>query len=144
MRAPDSVCLWCGGPALEVATSMQPPLPTAGCWVLGIQHAPGDYPGGRAGQVLDVRFQAPASPLPGPVWQPGRHPQPGLSLQAASDDRAQTDHPWQALVDNGAQPGACGRGQERWAGPAPPPRAFAAMMTMGRVAIATTAGTMAG
>lgn len=77
-----------------------------------------------------------------------------FSFQVATDDQAETDRLWNAIVDNGGEESACGWCRDKWgiswqitprvlseaiASPdrAAARRAFEAMMTMGRIDIAT-------
>src|SRR4051812_19200622 len=76
-----------------------------------------------------------------------------FSFQVATDDQAETDRLWDAIVGNGGQESACGWCKDKWglswqitpraltqaiASPdaAVASRAFAAMMEMGRIDIA--------
>ena len=159
MIAPNSVCLWYEDQALEAARFYAATF--ADSRVLDIQHAPDDYPGGHAGQVLTVRFQVLGIPCLGLNGGPAFVHNEAFSFQVATDDQAQTDRLWHALVDNGGQPGACGWCKDRWGiswqitprlliqalsdpDPALARRAFHAMMAMGRIDIATVAKAIAG
>ena len=75
-----------------------------------------------------------------------------FSFQIATDDQAETDRYWNAIVGNGGQESACGWCKDRWgvswqitprtltqamrAGGDEAKRAFAAMMTMGKIDVA--------
>jgi len=76
-----------------------------------------------------------------------------FSFQVATDDQAETDRYWHAIVDNGGQESACGWCKDRWgvswqitprilseAISQPDPeiarRAFEAMMTMRKIDVA--------
>ena len=75
-----------------------------------------------------------------------------FSFQVATRDQAETDRYWNAIIDNGGQPSACGWCRDRWGlswqitpvalteaitdpDPAVAKRAFEAMMTMGKIDI---------
>jgi predicted 3-demethylubiquinone-9 3-methyltransferase (glyoxalase superfamily) len=76
-----------------------------------------------------------------------------FSFQIATDDQAETDRYWNAIVGNGGQESQCGWCKDRWglnwqitprvltdalaAGGDVAKRAFAAMMTMGKIDVAT-------
>jgi len=77
-----------------------------------------------------------------------------FSFQVATDDQAETDRLWNAIVENGGQESACGWCKDKWglswqitpralttalADPdrAAAKRAFEAMMEMGKIDIAT-------
>lgn len=159
MIAPNSVCLWYEDQALEAARFYAATF--ADSRVLDIQHAPGDYPGGHAGQVLTVRFDVLGIPCLGLNGGPAFTHNEAFSFQVATDDQAQTDRLWHALVNNGGQPGACGWCKDRWGiswqitprlliqalsdpDPALARRAFNAMMAMGRIDIAALSRAIAG
>lgn len=76
-----------------------------------------------------------------------------FSFQIATDDQAETDRYWHAIVDNGDQESACGWCKDKWglswqitpralaaaisdSDPAVAKRAFEAMMTMTKIDIA--------
>jgi predicted 3-demethylubiquinone-9 3-methyltransferase (glyoxalase superfamily) len=72
-----------------------------------------------------------------------------FSFQIATDDQAETDRYWNAIVGNGGKESACGWCKDKWgiswqitprvlteaiaAGGAEASRAFAAMMDMGKI-----------
>jgi predicted 3-demethylubiquinone-9 3-methyltransferase (glyoxalase superfamily) len=76
-----------------------------------------------------------------------------FSFQIATDDHAETDRYWNAIVGNGGQESACGWCKDRWglswqitprvltdalaAGGAEATRAFEAMMSMKKIDVAT-------
>jgi predicted 3-demethylubiquinone-9 3-methyltransferase (glyoxalase superfamily) len=76
-----------------------------------------------------------------------------FSFQIATDDQAETDRYWNAIVGNGGQESACGWCKDRWglswqitprvltdalaAGGAEAERAFKAMMSMKKIDVAT-------
>jgi predicted 3-demethylubiquinone-9 3-methyltransferase (glyoxalase superfamily) len=75
-----------------------------------------------------------------------------FSFQIATDDQAETDRYWDAILTNGGQASQCGWCKDRWGlnwqitprvltqamaqGGAVAQRAFAAMMTMGKIDVA--------
>ena len=77
----------------------------------------------------------------------------GASASIATDNQEETDRYWNALVNNGGQESACGWCKDRWglswqitpralvdalaAGGAEARRAFEAMMSMGKIDVAT-------
>ncbi len=151
MASKNTLCLWFDGTALEAAQFYAATFP--GSEVKAIHHAPGDYPNGQEGQVLTVEFTVMGLPClglnGGPVFQHSE----AFSFQVATDDQAETDRLWNALIDHGGQPSACGWCKDKWglswqitprvlmeaiADPdrAAAKRAFEAMMTMGKIDIA--------
>ncbi len=147
MASKNTLCLWFDGTALEAAQFYAATFPDSE--VKAIHHAPGDYPNGQEGQVLTVEFTVMGLPClglnGGPVFQHSE----AFSFQVATDDQAETDRLWNALIDHGGQPSACGWCKDKWglswqitprvlmeaiADPdrAAAKRAFEAMMTMGK------------
>jgi predicted 3-demethylubiquinone-9 3-methyltransferase (glyoxalase superfamily) len=121
--------------------------------VTGVHKAPGDYPGGKEGDVLTVEFTVLGIPClglnGGPVF---RHSE-AFSFQIATENQEETDRYWNAIVGNGGQESACGWCKDRWglswqitpraltdalaAGGGEAKRAFEAMMPMKKIDIAT-------
>ena len=115
--------------------------------VTSIHKAPGDYPGGKAGDVLMVEFTVVGIPCIALNGGPGFNF--GFSFQIATDTQEETDRYWNAIISNGGSPNDCGWCQDRWglnwqitprvltdamaAGGAEAQRAFAAMMTMQKI-----------
>jgi len=118
-----------------------------------IFRAPGDYPAGKEGDVLTVEFTVVGIPCLGLNGGPAFKHSEAFSFQIATDDQAETDRLWNAIVGNGGQESACGWCKDRWGlswqitpraltatvmGPdrAAAKRAFDAMMTMKKIDIA--------
>ena len=110
-----------------------------------VHRAPGDYPSGKKGDVLTVEFNVAGIPCialnGGPAFQQSE----AFSFQIATDDQAETDRYWSAIVGNGGQESAGGWCKDKWgiswqitprvlthalaAGGREARRAFAAMVT---------------
>jgi 2-polyprenyl-6-hydroxyphenyl methylase/3-demethylubiquinone-9 3-methyltransferase len=92
-------------------------------------------------------------PLPRPQRWPRVQQSEAFSFQIATDDQAETDRLWDAIVDNGGAESACGWCKDRWGvswqitpralsdGMADPDplvakRVFEATMTMGKIDVA--------
>ena len=73
-----------------------------------IYHAPGDYPSGKAGDVLVVEFTIAGIPCIGLNGGPAFKHNEAFSFQIATDDQQETDRYWNAIVGNGGQESACG------------------------------------
>ncbi len=115
--------------------------------------APGDYPSGKAGDVLTVEFTVAGIPCLGLNGGPQFQHSEAFSFQIATDDQEETDRYWNAIVGNGGKESACGWCKDKWgiswqitpralteamaAGGDEAKRAFAAMMDMGKIDIAT-------
>lgn len=147
----NTVCLWFDGTALEAATFYAETFRDSA--VKAVHLAPGDNPSGREGEVLTVEFTVLGIPCLGLNGGPGRPHSEAFSFQVATEDQAETDRLWNAIVDNGGQESACGWCKDRWGlswqitpralieaytdpDRAAAKRAFDAMMTMGRIDIA--------
>jgi 2-polyprenyl-6-hydroxyphenyl methylase/3-demethylubiquinone-9 3-methyltransferase len=149
--AKNTICLWFDKDALEAATFYAATFPDSR--VGKIYHAPGDFPGGGQGAVLTVEFTVLGIPCLGLNGGPQFPHTEAFSFQVATDDQAETDRLWEAIVGNGGQESACGWCKDRWGlswqitpraltaaiadpDPAAARRAFEAMMTMRKIDIA--------
>ena len=61
----------------------------------------GDYPSGKQGDVLTVEFTVMGIPCLGLNGGPVFKHSEAFSFRVATDDRAETDRLWSAIVDNG-------------------------------------------
>jgi 2-polyprenyl-6-hydroxyphenyl methylase/3-demethylubiquinone-9 3-methyltransferase len=147
----NTICLWFDGTALEAAEFYAATFPDSA--VGAITLAPGDYPDGHQGDVITVEFTVLGIPCLGLNGGPTFTHTEAFSFQVATDDQAETDRLWDAIVGNGGQESACGWCKDKWglswqitpralaaaiADPDPlaAKRAFDAMMTMGKIDIA--------
>jgi len=112
MTPKNTICLWYDGTALEAAQFYARTFPDSS---LGAVHrAPGDYPAGKEGQVLVVHFTVCGIPCMGLNGGPMFKHSEAFSFQIATDDQAETDRLWSAIVDNGGQESDCGWCKDRW------------------------------
>ena len=147
----NTICLWYNGTALEAAEFYAKTFPDSA--VQAIHFAPGDYPSGQEGNVLTVEFTVMGIPCLGLNGGPAFVHNEAFSFQVATDDQAETDRLWNAIVNNGGQASACGWCKDKWGvswqitpralvkaisdpDRAAAKRAFEAMMTMGKIDIA--------
>jgi 2-polyprenyl-6-hydroxyphenyl methylase/3-demethylubiquinone-9 3-methyltransferase len=147
----NTICLWYDGTALEAATFYAATFPDSR--VGAVHRAPGDFPGGKQGDVLTVEFTVLGIPCLGLNGGPQFPQSEAFSFQVATDNQVETDRLWQAIVGNGGQESACGWCKDRWGlswqitprvlteavtdpDPAAAKRAFEAMMTMKKIDIA--------
>ena len=147
----NTICLWYDGDALDAATFYAKTFPDSS--VDAIHHAPGDYPDGHEGDVLTVDFTVMGIPCIGLNGGPTFKHSEAFSFQVATDDQAETDRLWNAIVDNGGKESECGWCKDRWGlscqitprvlteaftgkDSAAAKRAFAAMMTMQKIDVA--------
>jgi predicted 3-demethylubiquinone-9 3-methyltransferase (glyoxalase superfamily) len=151
MKSKNTICIWYEGGALDAARFYAKTFPDSR--VGPVFHAPGDYPDGKQGDVLTVEFTVAGIPCIGLNGGPQFRQTEAFSFQIATDDQAETDRLWNAIVDNGGQTSACGWCKDRWGvswqitpraltdgiadpDPAVAKRVFDAMMTMTRIDIA--------
>ena len=151
MISKNTVCLWYDGAAEEAARFYAETFPDSR--VTGVHRAPGDYPSGKQGDVLTVEFTVMGIPCIGLNGGPTFKQTEAFSFQVATDDQAETDRLWNAIVNNGGQESECGWCKDKWdvswqitprvlteafTGPdrAAAKRAFEAMMTMKKIDVA--------
>ncbi len=151
MSSKNTICLWFDGTAEDAANFYAATFPDSA--VKAVHRAPGDYPGGKKGDVLTVEFTVAGIPCLGLNGGPVFPHSEAFSFQIATDDQEETDRLWHAIVANGGQESACGWCKDRWGlswqisprvliaavtdpDPAVAQRAFMAMMTMTKIDIA--------
>ncbi|WP_313242559.1 VOC family protein [Stenotrophomonas sp.] len=151
MIARNTICLWFDGTALDAATFYARTFPDSA--VTAVHHAPADFPSGRQGDVLTVDFTVAGIPCIGLNGGPAFRHSEAFSFQIATEDQAETDRLWEAIVGNGGEESACGWCRDKWGlswqitprvlseavtskDPAVARRAFEAMMTMRRIDVA--------
>jgi predicted 3-demethylubiquinone-9 3-methyltransferase (glyoxalase superfamily) len=76
--------------------------------------AASDYPGGVAGNELTVDFTVLGRSFVGLNGGPIFTPNEAVSFMVVTDDQAETDYYWNAIVDNGGQESECGWCKDRW------------------------------
>jgi predicted 3-demethylubiquinone-9 3-methyltransferase (glyoxalase superfamily) len=147
----NTICLWYDGTALDAATFYAETFPDSA--VGAVHRAPGDYPSGKQGDILTVEFTVMGIPCLGLNGGPMFKHDEAFSFQVATDDQAETDRLWNAIVDNDGQESACGWCKDKWGvswqitpraltaaivdpDRAAAQRAFEAMMQMGKIDIA--------
>jgi len=108
----NTLCLWFDGTAAEAAAFYAATFPDSA--VGAVIHAPGDYPDGKAGDVLVVEFTVVGVPCIGLNGGPQFRHSEAFSFQIATDDQAETDRLWNAIVGNGGQESECGWCKDRW------------------------------
>ncbi|HSD18106.1 MAG TPA: VOC family protein [Thermomonas sp.] len=147
----NTICLWYDKDALEAATFYADTFPDS--TVGRVTHAPGDFPSGKQGDVLTVEFSVLGIPCIGLNGGPVFKHDEAFSFQVATEDQAETDRYWNAIVGNGGQESECGWCKDRWGlswqitprvlteaftgmDRDAARRAFAAMMTMRKIDVA--------
>jgi predicted 3-demethylubiquinone-9 3-methyltransferase (glyoxalase superfamily) len=149
---PNTVCLWFDRDAEAAARFYAETFPDSA--VHAVYRAPGDYPAGKQGDALTVWFTVLGIPCLGLNGGSAVRHNMSFSFQIATADQAETDRYWNAIVGNGGKESACGWCTDRWGlswqitpvaltqaitdpDVAAAKRAFDAMMTMGKIDIAT-------
>ncbi|WP_248919782.1 VOC family protein [Pseudomonas entomophila] len=151
MTPKNSICLWFDGDAEAAANFYARTFPDSR--VTAVHQAPGDYPSGQQGDVITVEFTVMGIPCIGLNGGPMFKHSEAFSFQVATDDQAETDRYWNAIIDNGGEASACGWCKDKWGlswqisprvltqavsgtDQAAAKRAFEAMLTMGKIDIA--------
>jgi predicted 3-demethylubiquinone-9 3-methyltransferase (glyoxalase superfamily) len=151
MSSKNTICLWYERDAEAAARFYAQTFPDSA--VGAVFRAPADYPSGKAGDVLTVEFTVCGVPCIGLNGGDMFKQSEAFSFQIATDDQAETDRYWNAIVGEGGQESACGWCKDRWGlswqitpraltdamaqGGDVAKRAFAAMMQMRKIDIAT-------
>src|SRR5947208_6713637 len=85
MKPKNTICLWFDKDAQEAARFYAATFPDSK--VTAVHKAPGDYPGGKAGDVLTVDFTVVGIPCLGLNGGPAFKHNEAFSFQIATDDR---------------------------------------------------------
>ena len=112
MASKNTICLWYDGTALDAARFYASTFPDSA--VGRIHNAPSDYPSGKQGDVLTVEFTVMGIPCLGLNGGPAFKHNEAFSFQVATDDQAETDRLWNAIVGNGGEESACGWCKDKW------------------------------
>ncbi len=151
MKSPkNTICIWYDTDAEEAANFYARTFPDS--HVKAVHVAPSDNPSTKAGAVLTVDFTVLGIPCLGLNGGPAFKHSEAFSFQIATDDQAETDRYWNAIVGNGGEESYCGWCRDKWgvswqitpralseamsAGGAEAKRAFDAMMTMRKIDVA--------
>ena len=144
-------CLWFNGNAEEAARFYADTFPDSR--IDKLWHAPDDYPAGKKGDPLVVEMTILGSPFMLLNGGPDFRFDEAVSFVVATDDQAETDRYWSAIIDNGGEESVCGWCKDRFGlswqitpkrltqlmaeqDPVKSKAAFNAMMTMRKIDIA--------
>ena len=112
MVAKNTICLWYEGDAEEAANFYAKTFPDSA--VTAVHPAPGDYPSGKEGDVITVEFTVMGIPCIGLNGGPVFKHNEAFSFQVATEDQAETDRYWDAIVGNGGVASVCGWCKDQW------------------------------
>jgi predicted 3-demethylubiquinone-9 3-methyltransferase (glyoxalase superfamily) len=146
----NTLCLWYDHDAESAAQFYAATFPDS--TVGAVHRAPSDFPGGKAGTVLTVEFTVCGIPCLGLNGGSAFRHSEAFSFQITTDDQAETDRYWDAIVGNGGTESACGWCKDKWglswqitpraltrammAGGDAAQRAFQSMMKMRKIDVA--------
>ena len=99
MKPKNTICLWFDKDAHEAARFYAATFPDSK--VTAVHEAPGDYPGGKKGDVLTVEFTVLGIPCLGLNGGPAFKHTEAFSFQIATENQEETDRYWNAIVGNG-------------------------------------------
>lgn len=149
--AKNTICIWFDKDAEAAARFYAETFPNSE--VGTISRAPADFPSGKKGDVLLVHFTVAGVSCLGLNGGPAFKQTEAFSFLISTEDQAETDRYWNAIVGNGGQESACGWCKDRWgvswqitprvlmeaheAGGEEARRAFEAMMNMKKIDVAT-------
>ena len=151
LQAKNTICLWYDRGAEEAARFYAATFPNS--TVGAVHRAPSDNPSGKKGDVLTVEFTVLGVACLGLNGGPAFKQSEAFSFLVTTEDQAETDRYWNAIVDNGGEESMCGWCKDKWglswqitprvlmeattsADPAVAKRAFDAMMQMKKVDVA--------
>lgn len=151
MAPKNTICLWFDHDALEAARFYTALFPNSE--ITAVREAPGDYPGGKEGDVITVEFTVLGIPCLGLNGGPEFPHSEAFSFQISTDTQEETDRYWNAIVGNEGEESECGWCKDRWGlswqitpsvltdalavGGPEAQRVFSAMMSMKKIDIAT-------
>jgi len=146
----NTICVWYNHDAEEATRFYARTFPDS--TVGAVHRAPTDFPGGTAGQALMVEFTVCGVPCLGLNGGDGFKHTEAFSFLISTDDQAETDRYWNAIIGNGGTASHCGWCKDKWGmswqitprvltdamakGGEVAKRAFTAMMEMDKIDVA--------
>ncbi|QJQ11143.1 VOC family protein [Pseudomonas putida] len=159
MTAKNTICLWYDNDAEEAANFYASIFPDSK--VIALHKAPADYPSGKEGDVITVEFTVMGIPCVGLNGGSTFKHCEAFSFQVSTEDQAEIDRLWDAIIANGGEASVCGWCKDKWGiswqitprilieaightDRAAAKRAFEAMMQMGKIDVARIAAALKG
>lgn len=159
MTAKNTICLWYDNDAEEAANFYASVFPDSK--VIALHQAPSDYPSGKQGDVITVEFTVMGIPCVGLNGGKAFTHCEAFSFQVRTEDQAETDRLWDAIVNNGGEASVCGWCKDKWGiswqitprilidamdhpDRVAAKRAFEAMMQMGKIDVAAIEAALKG
>ena len=105
-------CLWYNYDAEEAANFYVTLLPDSE--IQNVARSPADTPSNKAGDVLVVEFTLAGRPYIGLNGGPLFRFSEAVSFQIRTEDQAETDRLWDAIISNGGEESMCGWCKDRW------------------------------
>ncbi|MEQ1780030.1 MAG: VOC family protein [Hyphomonadaceae bacterium] len=108
----NTICIWYDKDAEAAARFYATVFPDT--TVGAVHHAPSDFPCGKKDEVLTVEFTVVGIPCIGLNGGTIFKQSEAFSFQIATEDQAETDRYWNAIVGNGGQESQCGWCKDKW------------------------------
>lgn len=108
----NTICLWYERDAVGAARFYAETFPDSS--ISAVHCAPSDNPSSKEGDVLTVEFTVMGIPCIGLNGGPGVEHTWAFSFQVATENQAETDRYWNAIVENGGRESQCGWCKDRW------------------------------
>jgi predicted 3-demethylubiquinone-9 3-methyltransferase (glyoxalase superfamily) len=110
--AKNTICVWYDKDAEAAAKFYAATFPDSA--VHAVSRAPGDYPGGKKGDVLTVEFTVAGVACLGLNGGGADKHSEAMSFMIATEDQEETDRYWNAIIGNGGKEIVCGWCKDRW------------------------------
>ena len=153
MTSKIAPCIWYDLGQARLAAEFYMTLGLPDSRIDGVHASPSDNPSSQAGEELVVEFTLAGQSFVGLNGGPQFPHTEAVSFMIQTDDQAETDRLWDAIIGNGGAESACGWCKDRWGvnwqitprrllefytdpNPARAKAAFEAMMTMHKIDIA--------
>ena len=112
MQPKNTICIWYDRGAEEAARFYAQTFPDS---AVGAVHlAPADNPSGKAGDVITVDFTVCGVACVGLNGGPAFPQSEAFSFMITTEDQAETDRYWDAIVGNGGEESQCGWCKDKW------------------------------